>query len=543
MEKNMSIADIQKNLISIEKRAEKVDDSKLKETFVNADPLLSVVLTKDSQIIFGRRGTGKTHLLKYIADLSRENGEIPVYIDLRMVGSNGSIYNNENLTTSERATPLLLDVLQNIHDYMLDEIISDESFDLSKLGPLLDTFAESCSVVKVIGTAETIQEVNSQHRSVENFSIGFGLNCHSGSLNIGVSEKEHFDNSTKKSEKKVGQERYYVNFGDVQRTFRALIEAMNKRNIILLLDEWSEIPLEIQPYLADLIRRCIIPIKNITVKIAAIEHRSNLSISKSLGEYIGLELGADIGGDVSLDDFMVFDNDASRSVQFFSDLLFKHYKASDEKENQIRTSQNFIQKIFTQTSVFEEFVRASEGVPRDAVYMISMVARKAFNRTINIHDVRNVARDWYSRDKSQVLRSTKNLNDLLNWIIDEVIGKRRSRAFLLKTNERHPLIDALFDARLIHILKKNISSNDSPGIRYDVYKLDYGCYVDLVSSSKSPRGLLIQGDITEDINDDDDFDSHDYIDVPPDDYRSIRRAILELHKFDIHVKEKSPDVL
>jgi hypothetical protein len=63
------------------------------------------------------------------------------------------------------------------------------------------------------------------------------------------------------------------------------------------------------------------------------------------------------------------------------------------------------------------------------------------------------------------------------------------------------------------VLKKNISSRDEPGVRYDVYKIDYGCYVDLVNTSQAPRGL---------------FETEDgFIEVPRDDYRSIRRAILK----------------
>lgn len=532
----VNIGSIQKCLINIEKRAEQVDDTKLKETFVNAEPLLNVVSTTDSQIIFGRRGTGKTHLLKYIADLRRENGDLDVYIDLRTVGSNGSIYNDENLSTSERATPLLLDVLQNIHDSLLDIIVSDETYDLGKLGPLLDTFADACSTVKVVGTVETYEEATSDIKHEDKLSFDAKTDFKSPSLQCGFSSTENIGETQKKSEKKNGNQRYYVNFGDVQRVLKNIISEIFPKKICVFLDEWSEIPIALQPYLADLIRRCIIPLRNITVKIAAIEHRSNLSISKGNGEYIGLELGADIGGDVSLDDFMVFDNDSKRSVQFFSDLLFKHYKASNEENGTISNSIDFIQAIFTQNSAFEEFVRSCEGVPRDAVYMISMAARKAYNRTINIQDIRIVARDWYSRDKSQILRTMPALNELLTWIIEEVIGKRRSRAFLLKTNERHKLIDVLFDARLIHILKKNISSNDTPGLRYDVYKLDYGCYVDLISSSKAPRGLLLQGDVLEYMEDDGEFESSQYLDVPPDDYRSIRRAILDLSKFDSHLE-------
>jgi hypothetical protein len=59
--------------------------------------------------------------------------------------------------------------------------------------------------------------------------------------------------------------------------------------------------------------------------------------------------------------------------------------------------------------------------------------------------------------------------------------------------------------------------------RYDVFKLDYGCYVDLITTVKAPLGLLPAD--TENGND------ATYLDVPPDDYRSIRRAILSLDRF------------
>lgn len=108
--------------------------------------------------------------------------------------------------------------------------------------------------------------------------------------------------------------------------------------------------------------------------------------------------------------------------------------------------------------------------------------------------------------------------DLLHWIVDEVIAHRRARAFLLEASIRHELIDSLFDARVLHLLKKNISALDQPGGRYDAYKIDFGCYVDLLITVKAPLGLLPDNEGT-------------YLEVPPDDYRAIRRAILNLDNF------------
>lgn len=510
-------------LMAIEKRAERVDDDKLIDTFVDAAPLLASVSNRENQIIFGRRGTGKTHLLKYISDNVVRSGDISIYIDLRSVGSNGSIYGDRDLGYARRATPLLLDVLGAIHDSLLQLVVENSAlYDLSVIGPRLDELADAISTVQVVGSVEKTTENTSTETEQIGADFAVSANAKAPSFSAKLSDSQRQVSSDKSSVKRVGSEFYHVSFGSVQTALRKVIESTNGKRIWLLLDEWSEIPLDIQPFLADLLRRCVIPLSGISLKIAAIEHRSNFII-RSPGAYVGLELGADAGGGVNLDDFMVFDNDADRSVAFFKSLLFKHYRASDglSVDDGPKSPDAFIQSVFTQVTAFEEFVRAVEGVPRDAVYLMSALARRAYERQISVQDVRAAARDWYSRDKTTVLRSDPSLNNLLHWVITEVIAHRRSRAFLLKSNQRYTLIETLFDSRLLHLLKKNISSNDDPGTRYDVYKLDYGCYVDLITTSRAPSGLLpFDGTDT------------DFVEVPPDDYRSIRRAILDFGKFD-----------
>lgn len=515
---------IQECLIRIEKRAERAGDEKLTETFVDAAPLLASVSTTDHQVIFGRRGTGKTHILKYLSDDAERRGDYSLYIDLRSIGSNGSIYSDREKTHAQRATPLLLDVMQAIHEALFTIVIdSAEEFDLSRTGPLLDAFADAISEVEVVGTIESSSESTESENIKSGFRAGLSGNSTGLKIDASLSADQERISSIQGSIKRTGVENYYVKFGTVQSRLRAILSALGGKRLWLLLDEWSEIPLDIQPYLADLLRRCVIPVSGITLKIAAIEQRTQL-IQRQHGGYLGIELGADAGGDVNLDDFMVFDNDAQRSLIFFADLLFRHYRATDglDPAEGPQTSSEFIGQTFTQITAFEEFVRAVEGVPRDAVYLASTVARRAHERLIGVQDVRNAARDWYQRDKANVLKSEPELSRLLDWIIEEVIGHRRARAFLLVSHARHHLIDTLFDSRLLHILKKSISSHDNPGTRYDVYKLDYGCYVELITSSRSPSGLLPGSDEEDD----------NFVDVPPDDYRSIRRAILNLDEFD-----------
>jgi hypothetical protein len=244
------------------------------------------------------------------------------------------------------------------------------------------------------------------------------------------------------------------------------VTALNGQEVILVLDEWSTVPLDLQPFLADLIRRAFFPVRGITIKIAAIEQRSNFRIGES-HDYTGIEIGADASADLDLDDYLVFDNDQSKAVKFFHELLYSHYKSSEEDRPSFLSAEALIKAAFTQINAFEDFVRAAEGVPRDAFNVLSLAAQKAIADKISIQTVRVAARNWYQRDKEAAVRSSTDAQALLNWIIDQVIGQKKARAFLLRANTKHPLIDALFDARLLLIAKKSISSKDEPGVRYD----------------------------------------------------------------------------
>ena len=106
-------------------------------------------------------------------------------------------------------------------------------------------------------------------------------------------------------------------------------------------------PIDLQPYLADLFRRVVLPLNEITVKIAAIEHRSNFAIFKDRGEYIGLELGADLSADLNLDDFLVFDNSQDKSLDFIGKLIFRHYESASANHPVFQDPNQLIHFLFT----------------------------------------------------------------------------------------------------------------------------------------------------------------------------------------------------
>ncbi|MNP09374.1 hypothetical protein D3C76_1014790 [compost metagenome] len=155
---------------------------------------------------------------------------------------------------------------------------------------------------------------------------------------------------------------------------------------------------------------------------------------------------------------------------------------------------------------------------------MSLAAQKANEDAVSIPHVRQAAAAWYISSKETVVSSHALAKNLLFWIVDSVIKTRRTKAFLLKVGTSDELIDYLYDARVLHILRKGISAQDLPGIRYSVYGIDYGCYVDLINTQQSPIGMLDIGEESVDVTGI----------VPKTDLRSARRCILELSEFYQH---------
>jgi hypothetical protein len=102
------------------------------QTFVDIGPLFAVLSSRDHQIVYGRRGTGKTHALLYLAEQGKKESAVPVYVDLRYLGSSGGMYADAGIPIAQRATRLLLDVLGSVHESLLTQAV-DMVMDLAAI--------------------------------------------------------------------------------------------------------------------------------------------------------------------------------------------------------------------------------------------------------------------------------------------------------------------------------------------------------------------------------------------------------------------------
>ncbi len=483
-------------------------------SFVDAGikPLLT---NSNNQVIYGRRGTGKTHLLKVLEpEASRTANTLPVYIDARTLGSTNQ-FSDPTLPLKQRCLSLFQDILLSVGEGILGYIINEAP---PAANAALDRYDELVSLITA--PVETAVPTSRELHSEQEASRSSGASVKLSASDVAGQAKLSSGSRSLEKDKTVftiiAEEN--IVFPDLQTALRRLLETLQVQ-LVILLDEWSSIPIDLQPYLAEFLKRSIIPNQSITLKIASLEHRSQFSVRDAQGNILGFEIGADISASLDIDDYYVYDRNPKQISEVFADILFRHLQSDlgDGLEKRRITSGNsLVDEMFVSREAFQELARSAEGVVRDLINIFASAAIGSNRRqrdTIDRRAVLEAARQWYEQDKVRELGD--DLRQVLQDIITEVIGNRRSRAFLIPRDlEKHPVIQRLFDARVLHLMHRGYADKDNPGVRYNIYSIDYGTYVDLLNTSKAPEIELQERQ-----------ESAEFV-VPFDDKRSIRRIIL-----------------
>lgn len=320
-----------------------------------------------------------------------------------------------------------------------------------------------------------------------------------------------------------------------------LSRAISKAEVTLyiLLDEWSSLPMDIQPYLADFFKRGFFPNPQVVVKIASLEYRSCFGIPQNPAGILGFEIGSDISTALDIDDYYVYDRNPKDITNTFADMLYKHVRSElpedyTDSEDRISSGSKLTAMLFTNRNTFEELVRASEGVVRDLINIFTIAYFDADRRgrsSIDKKAIVQAARQWFEQDKARNL--DEELQCVLEKIVGEVIGHRRARSFLLPRRlEKNHVIQKLFDSRVLHLVQRGYADKDNPGLRYNIYTLDYGTYVDLINTSREPQLQLALFEEQSSFREPQlelalfEEQSSDEQVVPFDDKRSIRRIVL-----------------
>ena len=457
-------------------RAEYNSEKNYLEYYAGLETLDKVISIKD-QIIYGRRGTGKTHLLKALQEklLADDQKYLPVYIDLRTfkptLESDNDLYYaliifQEIVVEVLKCVYVNLDYLYREYTVEQQKIIIDPQ--RRKISALLEKFNRNFDGKSFTKMGETGFRVNEVKKLATNLKIAKIPELF-GSKEVNK-EIESEDEKIK-----------YISFSDMSDAISQLLEAVDIDRIFCLLDEWSEIPETSQYILAEFLKRTFVP-KKVTLKIAAIPNRTQL-ISENR---IGLEDGGDIFG-YPLDNRYIYELYPEITKAFFNELLYKQLYLMapqlyeifyDNKEK--RPVHNFI-NIFLANQALREILIASAGIPRDFLNIFISAYNIFFTKTNNRHlvvaDIRNATVEWYGVDKKKTVDANSNAKLLLDKIINDIlITKKRCHFLIPEKYEKVKELNDLIDLRVIHLRKRGISHKGNKGVVYNVYYLDYACY-------------------------------------------------------------------
>jgi hypothetical protein len=502
-------------------RSERQEDlGKLVGTFVDVG-ILPQLENRNNQIFYGRRGTGKTHVLRVLGARLRDAGELVVYIDARTLGSTAQ-FSDPTVPLRQRCLALFRDVLTPIHDRLLEHIIDHPPLDPAVGARALD----ACDALgqSIIDPVETVSRSSVKENVAQQIERSGSARAELGRDVAKLSAAAE----TKAKDEKAWEVTSTVRTDD-KVVFPTLHGALNDTlslsdvHLVILFDEWSSLPSDVQPYLAEFLKRGVLPVQRATIKIASLEYRSRFTLHQGQG-YLGFELGADISAAQDIDDYYVFDRNPEAITDAYADILYRHLAAelpADYLDSlRIPNPAALQSRLFTEKATFQELARASEGVVRDLINIFTKAYFDALRRrrdSIDRKAILDAARGWFEQDKAQHLDDS--LHEVLRRIVDEVIGNRRARSFMLPRElEHHPVVQRLFDARVLHHMQRGYAHKDNPGVRYNIYSLDYGTYVDLLGTSKQPELTLAAVD--ENQERDEEFA------VPFDDKRAIRRILL-----------------
>lgn len=481
-------------------RAEKIDYNSYLALYSGEDNIRNIN-NKNNNVIYGRRGSGKTHLLKALAEIVvnnfNEEKTFPIYIDLRRI-----IPLISSTTTNAEIDAILIFkyIIQEVA-YSIYENISfikgynefDEKNNL--LQSTLETeLKDIFELIYLEFDGRTLRKSNDLRVSEEEIK---SLN---GEVSISKDMRIQASKGTSLKHNSDQEYRGHISILHITNCIENLIKLFELKGIMLLLDEWSEINIGIQPLLAEIIKKTFSAI-NVFTKVAAIPNRTNLGY-KTEQKFFGLEDGGDIFS-YPLDMRYVFEVNKAQTRDFFNDLLYKHLTSINEtlitqllRKN--KTSKDKLINLLFANVALNEILVACAGIPRDFMnlflnsYDKFILSSSSTAQRISVKNIRSANAEWYEKDKKEQVDKHNIERQLLTEIVQEVIEKKKSMHFLIPekhSNNKH--IQNLIDFRVIHLRKSGYSHQDHSGVVYNVYSVDYGCYNSLnITKSKLDSTVL-----------------------------------------------------
>jgi len=460
--------------------------------------------TANWQVIYGRRGAGKTtNFLSMIDEINSSKyptNSLAIYIDLSRsmpseTGASTEI-DAQRITATKyfqdfvRAFGLqLLDLCTEPSERLIHKKLAGSGKDRQRLieSVILD-IASFSDMTDAVRSAKANGESDPRETSIS-------------STGIREEDVETTGNKRAVSTFVAIEAGKYGALADSIQRFRELLEL---DMIYILIDEWTSLDksgkLQIQPLFAELLNRTFKQIPGVTVKISAIRG-TTVFFRKDAATQIGLEPGDDIYEAHDLDELHTSN---AHGNDFFENLIYKkmieadasvlHYsKVTEEGKATFEPKDGFIRSFFKEENLFDMLVEASGRIPRVFLELFTEIAAKLgyvrgkpWTRDRLLSEI--VGRSFRARQEVERMDRFRGFYQRTC----EIAAATNQRVFFVPRNEGElfaDIISDLFHFKLIHNVDIRIIPTDVDR-HFRVYVLDYGTYLDVTGAYKDTSYTL-----------------------------------------------------
>lgn len=464
--------------------------------------LLDILVDTENQLVFGKRGTGKTTLLKafnyYINNVlefpmerrfswyTRLNEVIPAEFEMAKSVS------AENMTVYCIRSFLINFIKFLVEQY--DKVISKSSeFSKQQLDFIQDQLLELDKLVLEGSSLRTDSKKTEQEVKEKNDSNHAHLAIQTSQpqksfldlLNFGYKNEKNKNTLYGSTVEK--NYVYFIDLNGIRRQIEQILESMNIGVLYICIDEFSQIDRDIsrtiQPQVAQAIKQLFFSSQIVTIKIASVWNEQRMQHRQLNGIREGIEIGHDIAKRNELDLDNMFADEKVSAKSFFSQFILNSYLMNRQLDDDSQVDfnslmKNIIKQLFAQEA-FDCLICGTQGVPRAFVMMFKSLLNELqtnSNSKIKVSSVYKCIIANYTTDVRQRIPDSSKICDC----IDAYIEKTHHRFFMLTIEEYNRTVNYIDGLVANGALHQYPSAEIPRRIRnhYKVFLVHYGNYLE-----------------------------------------------------------------
>jgi hypothetical protein len=410
------------------------------------------------QVLFGRRGSGKSCLMVHYLNLARRSEVLPVYI-----------------LADEYKKLTYPDILIRLLIQIEEELLKAQTL-VTWIFRRQMRLKRSLTALRRLLAAPATADVVEDKKRAKSESMGTEIGKNDvAKATVGHSAEDSFARtSTFKEQKLEALER---ELHDHKQAIDQFIVHSAYKRACLLLDDFYLLPRPWQPDIIDYLHR-LLRDTHLYFKASTIRHRSTLS--RNHPQTIGIELSQDVE-EINLDKTL---DDVEATQGYLASMLnLMGQKVEIPEVTQSHFNPDALQAM----------ALASGGVPRDFLNIFVHAVEAAVNSGV----FNWLTPKWVWKGAGRLTYQTK-LNHLREDADESTPGIERvfvdllrfclrekgKTAFLISQDEaqhypdQHEIIQQLMDMKLIHVVEQDTSAASGRQGRYEAYTLDFSLFME-----------------------------------------------------------------